>query len=235
VVDSVETRHAILRRLPILRGISDESVAQLATSAHVASVPRGQVLFVEGEPSDRLFIVLAGRVRIFRTGADGAELVLSYSTVGQSIGELSVIDELPRSASAAVMERARLISVPTGRMREALVRHPEAMLAVATELARTVRRLTGAAADFVFLDLRQRLAKLLIDLLAVGETDAVELPASQGGVAAQLGVTRQSLNQALRSLAGEGLIVVDGRTVRVIDAEGLVGVIGIDMTDIASP
>jgi CRP/FNR family transcriptional regulator, cyclic AMP receptor protein len=240
VVDSVETRLAILRRLAVLRGVSDESVAQLAAAAHVATVARGQVLFVEGDPSDRMFVVLAGRVRIFRTGADGAELVLSYAGVGESIGELSVIDELPRSASASVVERARLITLPAGRMRETLLRHPDALLSVATELARTVRRLTGATADFVFLDLRQRLAKLLLDLQSTstnsaGLGDAVLLPASQGGVAAQLGVTRQSLNQALRSMAADGLVSVDGRVVRVIDADHLRALVGVEISDMSKP
>jgi CRP/FNR family transcriptional regulator, cyclic AMP receptor protein len=235
VVDSVETRLAILRRLPLLRGISDEAVAQLAASAHVVTAPRGQVLFVEGDPSDRLYVVLSGRIRIFRTGADGAELVLSYLTAGESIGELSVIDELPRSASASVVERARLITVPAGRMRDLLVGHPEAMLAVAKDLARTVRRLTGATADLVFLDLRQRVAKLLLDLQAAGSSDTVVLPASQGGVAAQLGVTRQSVNQTLRSLASQGLVAVDGRVVRVIAPDQLRALVGGNVTGTPQP
>jgi len=214
------TREAVLRRVPLLAGIGDAALAQLAAASHLTTVDKGEILFVEGEPSTRMFVVLSGRVRIFRNSAAGAELVLSHAGPGESIGELSVIDELPRSASAQALERCRVISVPADRMREVLSQSPDAMLAVARHLAVTVRRLTGTTSDFIFLDLPHRLAKYLLALpMADGAT--VVLPASQSGIAAQLGVTRQSLNQALGALAQAGLITVDGRTVKVLDLAAL--------------
>ena len=214
------TREAVLRRVPLLAGIGDTALAQLAAVSHVTTVDRGEILFVEGEPSTRMFVVLSGRVRIFRNSEAGAELVLSHAGPGESIGELSVIDELPRSASAQAVERCRVISVPADHMREALSQSPGAMLAVARHLAVTVRRLTGTTSDFIFLDLPHRLAKYLL-ALPMGDGATVVLPASQSGIAAQLGVTRQSLNQALGALAQAGLIAVDGRAVRVLDLAAL--------------
>jgi CRP-like cAMP-binding protein len=171
-----------------------------------------------------MFVVLSGRVRIFRNSEAGAELVLSHTGPGESIGELSVIDELPRSASAQALERSRVISVPADRMREVLSASPDAMLAVARHLAVTVRRLTGTTSDFIFLDLPHRLAKYILGLTD-GRTEGygatVVLQASQSGIAAQLGVTRQSLNQALGTLAQANLIAVDGRTVKVLDLNAL--------------
>lgn len=212
------TREAILRRVPLLAAIDDTALAELAVASHVTTVDRGEILFVEGEPPTRMFVVLSGRVRIFRNSEAGAELVLSHAGPGESIGELSVIDELPRSASAQALERCRVITVPADRMREVLSANPVAVLAVARHLAVTVRRLTGTTSDFIFLDLPHRLAKYILGL---GYGAAVVLPASQSGVAAQLGVTRQSLNQALGALAQAGLITVDGRTVRVLDRDAL--------------
>jgi CRP-like cAMP-binding protein len=220
---SPATREAVLRRVALLASVGDAAIAQLAAASHLVTVDKGEILFVEGEPSDRMWVVLSGRVRIFRNSESGAELVLSHATPGESIGELSVIDELPRSASAQALERCRVISVPADRMREVLSASPGAMLAVARHLAVTVRRLTGTTSDFIFLDLPHRLAKYLLDLVGEPEGNGatVVLPASQSGIAAQLGVTRQSLNQALGALAQSGLIAVDGRTVRVPDRAAL--------------
>lgn len=217
------TREAVLRRVPLLSALDEAALAELARASHISTVERGEILFVEGEPSTRMFVVLSGRLRIFRNSAEGAELVLSHAGPGESIGELSVIDELPRSASAQALERSRVISVPADRMRDVLSRSPEAVLAVAKHLAVTVRRLTGTTSDFIFLDLPHRLAKYLLALVTDADDNGatVVLPASQAGVAAQLGVTRQSLNQALGSLAQDGLIVVDGRAVRVLDPRAL--------------
>ena len=219
-VEQSATREAILRRVPILGAVPDDALAQLASASHLTTVAKGEILFVEGEPSTRMFVVLSGRVRIFRNSEAGAELVLSHAGPGESIGELSVIDELPRSASAQALERSRVISVPADRMREVLSASPSAMLAVARHLAVTVRRLTGTTSDFIFLDLPHRLAKYILGLTEeYGAT--VVLPASQSGIAAQLGVTRQSLNQALGTLAQADLIAVDGRAVKVLDLAAL--------------
>lgn len=214
------TRVAVLRRVPILGAVPDVALVQLAAASHLTTVDKGEILFVEGEPSTRMFVVLSGRVRIFRNSEAGAELVLAHTGPGESIGELSIIDELPRSASAQAMERSRVISVPADRMREVLSTSPAAMLAVARHLAVTVRRLTGTTSDFIFLDLPHRLAKYILGLTE-GYGATVVLPASQSGIAAQLGVTRQSLNQALGTLAQAGLISVDGRTVKALDLEAL--------------
>jgi CRP-like cAMP-binding protein len=222
--DQAATREAILRRVPILGAVPDDALVKLAAASHLTTVDKGEILFVESEPSTRMFVVLSGRVRIFRNSEAGAELVLSHTGPGESIGELSVIDELPRSASAQALERSRVISVPADRMREVLSASPDAMLAVARHLAVTVRRLTGTTSDFIFLDLPHRLAKYILGLTD-GRTEGygatVVLQASQSGIAAQLGVTRQSLNQALGTLAQANLIAVDGRTVKVLDLNAL--------------
>jgi len=218
-----DARFAVLRRVPLLRALDDDLVGELASGAHISTYERGAALFFENEPSTRMFVVLSGRVRIFRNSTDGGELVLAHAGPGESIGELSVIDELPRSASAQALERSRIISVPADRMRDVLSSSPAAVLEIARHLAVTVRRLTGTTSDFIFLDLPHRLAKYLLSLVVMREGDGatVVLPASQAGIASQLGVTRQSLNQALGSLAQDGLIVVDGRAVRVLDLAAL--------------
>ncbi|HEX4443237.1 MAG TPA: Crp/Fnr family transcriptional regulator [Galbitalea sp.] len=219
----------VLARVPLLSSLPQSALSELAVASSLAIFAKGEVLFVEGDVSSRMFVVLSGRIRIFRNSARGAELVLSNAGPGESIGELSVIDRLPRSASAAALERSRVLVVQADRLREVLSRHPAAMLAMATQLAVTVRRLTGTTSDFIFLDLPHRLVKYLLSLVETrggapernGAT--VVLPASQSGIAAQLGVTRQSLNQALGVLAQEGLIVVDGRAVRLLNLESLEG------------
>lgn len=219
----------VLARVPLLSALPPRSLAELTAASRLVTFAKGEILFVEGDPPDRMFAVLSGRIRIYRNSAAGAELVLSTAGPGESIGELSVIDRLPRSASAAAVERSRVLVVPAQRLREVLSRDPVAVLAMATQLAVTVRRLTGTTSDFIFLDLPHRLVKYLLSLVDArgGEREddgaTVVLPASQSGIAAQLGVTRQSINQALGVLSQEGLIVVDGRAVRLLDLRALEG------------
>jgi CRP-like cAMP-binding protein len=104
-----------------------------------------------------------------------------------------------------------------------LLENPQALLAVAALLAATVRRVTDAAADLVFLDVPRRLAKLLV-AEAVAQPDGTEvcdLNMSQSGVAARLGATRQSLNRALNEFARRGWVTADGAVIQLDDAAAL--------------
>jgi CRP-like cAMP-binding protein len=153
----------------------------------------------------------------------GDELTLTVLTAGDSIGELSVIDQQPRSASAATMEPTELLTIGADHMRAALAADPALLRVIAAELAATVRRLTGSTADIVFLDLPRRLAKLMLSEAETARDGSlrVELKMSQSAVAARLGVTRQSLNRALGGLTRRGWISVQNQGYLINDPAAL--------------
>lgn len=208
---------AALSELPLLAAAPADEVERLAAVAFPRRLSRGQVLFVEGEASEHLFVIVQGRVKVVAVSADGGELVLAVLGPGEPLGELSVLDGSRRSAGAVALEEVALWCVPAGAVRGLLERSPQVALAVARELAGRVRRLTGAAADLVFLDLPRRLAKLLLSEEAAGMVTGL----AQGEVAAQLGVTRQSLNRALQRLQERGWVEVRRGDVRVVDRAAL--------------
>lgn len=179
----------------------------------------GQVLFTEGDPSAHLVLVRSGRVRVLVSSERGDELVLTVLGAGDAFGELSVLDGLPRSATAEALDDADVVLFPAEAVRTVLDTHPAALLAVTQLLAAQVRRLTGNAADLVFLDLAHRLAKLV--LARAGGAATADLGVSQSGLAAQLGATRQSVNKALSGLATRGWIRTSGSVVTVLDEPAL--------------
>lgn len=204
-----------LAGLPLLRAAATEDLELLAEQAFPRHLHRGQVLFVEGDPSEHLFVVERGRLKVTVGSARGQELLLHVVGPGGAVGELSVVDHLPRSAGATALDDLSLWCVPAEALRALLRRSPALCLALAEDLAAQVRRLTGASADLVFLDLPQRLAKLLLALEA-GEGPPGLAGMAQTEVAAHLGVTRQTLNRALARLHEAGWIDVrrDGLSVR---------------------
>jgi CRP-like cAMP-binding protein len=184
---------------------------------------RGQILFSEGEPSDNLFLVRSGRLRVFLASPRGEELTLAVVGPGQTFGELSVLDRQPRSASVDALETSELVAIAGDDVRALLETNPQALRAVALGLAASMRRLNGTAADLVFLDLPRRLAKLLLAESKLGADGTIQsqLGMSQSGVAARLGVTRQSLNRALSGLAQRGWITLEGTLVQLDDVPAL--------------
>jgi CRP/FNR family transcriptional regulator, cyclic AMP receptor protein len=212
-----------LGRLTLFRELPAAALEQLAAHAFVRRLARGQILFTEGEPTQHLFVVRSGRLRVVVSSARGEELVLAVLNAGDALGEISVLDGQPRSAGVEALEATELLAVPAGDVRQILVENPAALMAVAVQLAGSVRRLTDSAADLVFLDVPRRLAKLLFSE-AVAQPDGTavcELSMSQSGVAARLGATRQSLNKALAELARRTWITVDGTRVHIVDVAAL--------------
>ncbi len=203
----------LLAEVPLLAHAAPELLDRLAAAAYPKKLSRGQVLFVEGEPCDALYVVRSGRLKISVTSPQGDELVLALHGPGESVGELSLVDGGVRSAGATAVEDTELVCLPRDAFLAMLHDSPDAAIALAQDLAAMIRRLTESAADLVFLDLPRRLAKLLV----TGDVDGM----AQAQVAARLGVGRQSLNKALSRFADRGWVQVQRAAVVVLDRAAL--------------
>lgn len=203
---------ADLRRTSLFADADPPQLEPLARAAFLRRFSAGQILFTEGEPSDYLYVVRSGRVRVLVHSLHGDQVTLTVLGPGDTLGELSMIDGQSRSASAEAISSAEVVTLPAREVRAALRADPSLVMAAAVGLCATVRRLTGGTADLVFLDLPRRLAKLLV--AEAREESAghlrVDPGMNQSALADRLGVTRQTLNRALVALAHRGWITPEG-------------------------
>jgi len=210
----------VLRRTRLLCSVPDADLAALAGASRVRGFRRGQVVCVMGDPADTLIVVLSGRVKVAVRSADGGELILMAVGPGGTLGEVSVADGGPRSADVETLEDSRLLFVPRERVQDVCSRVPAAAQALATSAATSLRRLTEATSDLVFLDLPRRVAKAL---LSQPRDDAGMIcpQLTQEQLAHHAAGTRQSVNAALRGFEKRGWITVDGRALTVQQPEML--------------
>lgn len=211
-------------RTRLFAHVDPSLLATLETAAFVRRLARGQILFVAGEPTEHLFVVRSGRLKVHVTSERGTELVLSVVGPGDTLGDVSVIDGGPRSADVLATEASELLAVPVAAVDALLRSQPPVLRAVAESLAAGMRRLTEQAADLVFLDLPRRLVKLLLDRAGdptAGSGPVVAVAASQSELAAMLGVTRQSLNRTLSGLGRRGWLAVTEDGIRLLDLPAL--------------
>jgi CRP/FNR family cyclic AMP-dependent transcriptional regulator len=209
-----------LRQTNLLRSVTARDLETVAAASRLRNVRRGQVLFTAGDPSDTVILVISGLVKVVVRSADGAELTLTVVQPGGTIGELSVADGGPRSADAEALDDCRLLFVPNDLIAELSSRVPSVTQALMTSIAVTLRRLTEAASDLVFLDLPRRVAKVLLSQPR-GDDGVIELKMSQEELAHQVGGSRQSVNAALRGFERRGWIEVHDRAVTLRQAEAL--------------
>jgi CRP/FNR family transcriptional regulator, cyclic AMP receptor protein len=210
----------ILRETDVLRTAPDADLEALAGASRVRTFRRGQVVFTAGDPGDTVMVVISGRVKVVVRSADGGELTLTVVSSGVMFGELGVADGGPRSADAEALEESRLLLIPREMVLDLCGRVPTVGQAVLRSVVATLRRLTEAASDLVFLDLPRRLAKVLLSQPR-GEDGVIRPLMSQEELAHQVGGSRQSVNAALRGFERRGWIRVSGRTVTVTQAAAL--------------
>jgi CRP-like cAMP-binding protein len=211
---------SILRRTDLLRSAPAEVLDAVATASRLRVFRRGQVVFTRGDPSDTLFVVISGRVKVVVRSADGGELTLTIIQPGGVFGELGVADGGPRSADADALDECQLLLIPLETVQSICAWEPSVVQALLNSTTVTLRRLTEAASDLVFLDLPRRVAKILLSLPRGGD-DVIRPALSQEELAHQAGGTRQSINATLRGFERRGWIEVHDRAVTIRQAPAL--------------
>lgn len=217
---------SILADAELFAGLDESSRAALAVEGHERNYAKGEPLFHEGDPADAFLVVLEGTVKVFVTSSRGDEMVLATLRPPESLGEVSLLDGGPRSASASALEPVTVLAFARSTLLSLIERERAVADAVLRASGSLLRRLTGTAADLVFLDLEGRVAKLLVGMAELrGERDggsvSLDLGVTQADLASMVGGSRQSVNQILRGLAGRGFLEVHGREVVIVDEAAL--------------
>lgn len=216
----------VLGQVPLFAALDDESAATLESILSTRRVTRGHIVFREGEPGDRLFIVMDGKVKIARTAPDGRENLLAVLGATEMFGELSLFDPGPRTATVVAVTDTTLAALDHDDLRPLLEERPGLGVALLQALARRLRRTNEAMADLVFTDVPGRVAKALLDL---AERFGTEEPAglrvrhdlTQEELAQLVGASRETVNKALSEFAQRGWLQIDGRSVVLIDRDRL--------------
>jgi CRP/FNR family transcriptional regulator len=216
----------VLMQAPLFSALDPESAEALRASTSLVRLGKGEVLFREGEPGDRLYVVEEGKVKLGTTSSDGRDALLAVVGPGEMIGELSLFDPGPRTATATALTDARLRGLGHDALRPWLVGRPEVAEPLLKALAQRLRRTNEAMSDLVFSDVPGRVAKALMDL---GERFGVPGPSglvvnhdmTQEELAQLVGASRETVNKALADFAHRGWIRLESRSVTIQDTERL--------------
>ncbi len=187
---------------------------------------KGQAIFHQGGASDRVVILLKGRVKVSTLSDDGKEIVLAFRGPGDLLGELSALDGEPRSATVEAIEAVDAIALASSDFRVFLVAHPEVSLLLLQMLSRRLRDADRKRVEYGTHDTVGRVAARLVELAErYGEpvTRGLEigLPLSQEELAGWTGASREAVSKALQTLRKVGWVITERRRITVIDLESL--------------
>lgn len=216
----------VLQQAALLSSLSQPELQLLAARTVRKNLSAGQLLFSEGEPCHGLHIIAQGKIRIFKTSANGREQVLAVNVPGESVAELPVFDGGTYPASAVAIEDAEIAFISQRDFHTYCLEHPEVALKVLAVVGARLRRLVGIIEELSFTTIRQRLIAVLVKLAeSEGRNTAlgieIQLPASHQELANQLGTVRELISRNLMRLQAEGLVDVDARQIVIKDLKSL--------------
>jgi CRP-like cAMP-binding protein len=225
------TPQDLLRLHTFFGVLTEQETRELLKPSIIKHVQRRNVVFRRGDPGDGLYGVLAGRILITIDSAEGKELILNSHGPGEFFGEIALLDEVGRSASAVAAEASELLFVGRDVFRGFMSRRPEAMNRIISVLCARLRRSTDIIEYAAFLNVARRLAKQVISLVQDSNEGGTHdrqptVRVSQADLARMLGVSREFVNKQLKVWRAAGIVELGRRTVAVRDMRALEQLVG---------
>lgn len=215
-----------VNQAPLFAALDTEAAAALRASMVELRARRGDIVFAEGEPGDRMYVITSGKVTLAHSAEDGRETLLAVLGPGEMFGELSIFDPGLRTATATALTDATVLGLGREQLRTWMMSRPEVAEKLLQALAQRLRRTEGAMADLVFSDVPARVAKAILDLadkfgvIQDGEM-YVEHDMTQEELAQLVGASRETVNKALADFVSRAWLRVEQRSVTILDIERL--------------
>jgi CRP/FNR family transcriptional regulator, cyclic AMP receptor protein len=216
----------VLARAGIFQGVDPRARAALVRQLLRVEFPRAHTIYAEGEAGDRLYIIVAGKVKLGRRSPDGREKLLAVLGPSDMFGALSMFDPGPRTADVTTITEVSAVSMDRAAMRSWIGERPEISEQLLRVLARRLRRTDDEIADLIFTDVPGRVAKQLLQLaqrFGVRENGVLRVThdLTQEEIAQLVGASRETVNKALSDFARRGWLKLDGKSVLISEPERL--------------
>ncbi|MGD9101744.1 MAG: Crp/Fnr family transcriptional regulator [Anaerolineae bacterium] len=216
----------LLQRIPLFSDLLKEQLQSLAETLERRTYRKGDIILRQGAPGNSLYVIVSGRVRIYTLSTDGYELSVGIYDQGDFFGEMALLNSEPRSANVEALQPTKVLILHRQAFRNHLLSNPHAALHIIETLSQRLRNTTESAEELISLNVRQRVARRLLDLAeryGVVQDDGVliNLDLSQEVIASLVGTTRESANRALSNMREQGIVQVERVRIQVLRPDKL--------------
>ena len=212
---------AVLQRVPLFSQLSPADFQRVVAVAREKAYPKNSVILFEDDPGDALFVVAIGQVKVVLIGEDGREVILSVLGEGQFFGEMSLIDDEPRSAHVIAMEDSNLVVLRREDFEGILMQTPAIALPLLKELTRRLRRADDKVGSLVLLDVHGRVARLLLEMAEEEGGERITRRLTHHTIAQMIGSSRETVSRTMRDLVEKGQIEVNRKDFVIRDRAAL--------------
>jgi CRP/FNR family transcriptional regulator/CRP/FNR family cyclic AMP-dependent transcriptional regulator len=222
-----------MAKTPVLQALPPGAVRDLAGQGSVRHYRRGTYLFYQGDPSEHVLFLWEGRIEVSSISVTGHRQLLTTLDHPQFFGELGVLSEQARTATALALEESVVWLIGGAGFLAFLAKHFEASRALLLSLSRQIQAHESFVEDLLFLDLKGRVAKRLLQLVSA----TLEEPPPDGSIvpsvvthadlASLCGGSRENVTRILSEFQRRGLVVREGRRYKLRNVSGLRSLAGL--------
>jgi CRP/FNR family transcriptional regulator/CRP/FNR family cyclic AMP-dependent transcriptional regulator len=203
-----------LRAIPLFSSVKDEDLERIADLLIERRFPKHKTIVEEGLPGDYMYVICEGRVQVSKLSDDGREKILEFFEKGAFFGEMSLLDDAPRSASVRALTDTRILALSRTDFLAVMRRTPDVAMAVVQELTRRLRDTGEQASSLSFQRVKERTQGLLQRLARnecgrAGHRITPVLTHQQ--IADMIGTSRETVTRALKGLKQQGWLSQEGK------------------------
>jgi CRP/FNR family transcriptional regulator, cyclic AMP receptor protein len=215
----------LIRRIPLFSTLTDEEFIPLQEIFVLRSYNKNQVIFLEEDTGNYMYLVLSGKVKVSKAGSGGKETILAIHRAGDFFGEMSLLDGKTSPATVSAMEDSKIISVSGVDFHKYLMHNEKVLLQIINVLCARLRQvwqtqsLSSSTAD----------AKIKMGLYQLakrhGIQDAhgtiIDLKITHQELSEMVGTSRETVTRVLTRLREEGIIEVEQRRITLLNPQAL--------------
>jgi len=210
---------AFLKSIPYFSVMNSAELETIKQSFSEKTLQRGEVILREGEPSDILYFVVAGAVKIFKTSSQGKEQILSIARPGEALNDIPVFDGGANPTNAQTLGPVILYSINKDKLQSIMQQYPKVALNASRVLAQRMRQLVSLVEDLSFRHVLGRVTKILLS--HAGDSDGTKEHLTQQEMAAMAGTAREVVARSLKALEEQGHIRLERHRIVITDRKSL--------------
>jgi len=203
-----------LRQIPLFAKVSDADLRSIGQLLIERRFPKNKTIVEEGLPGDYMYVIREGRVKVTKLSGDGREKILELLGAGDFFGEMSLLDNVARSASVKTLGETRILALSRADFLSELRRSPDLAMAVIQELTRRVRQMDEQASSLSFQRVRERTQGLLQRLAredSAQDGRRITPSLTHQQIADMIGTSRETVTRVLKVLKHQGWLAQEGK------------------------
>lgn len=208
----------------LFSGIAETEARLIEQAGSRQHVDQGAILFLQNDPGDHFFLVLSGKIKIYKNSPDGKEQILLMAAPGDTFGEAALFAEKTYPANAEAIETSELLAFSRDTFLDLIGRHPTLAVNMIARLSMLLHHLTRLVQHLSLEDISTRLAVYITDRLpaeAVTGAVTITLDEKKMTLAAMLGTIPETLSRVFARLSKAGLLSVEGQEITIHSPERL--------------